>query len=177
MTTTSLLKIFAISIFAPFTTSLLTSSEVFKFKYWRGRSLHFTFLIEFNYILSKVWTFFCGFQNIVNRIIRQRKSKCGICKGNDFAIADIGEILLDLQKSYFSNFQWTILVSIIFRAILISLAFMYTLRRLKYFHHHCVEIVIFYTEILTRKVVLWCFFSSETSEKIHNSTFQVKISV
>ena len=38
-------------------------------------------------------------------------------------------------------------------------------------------IVIFYTEILTRKVVLWCFFSSETSEKIHNSTFQVKISV
>ena len=71
----------------------------------------------------------------MNRIIRQRKSKCGICKGNDFAIADIGEILLDLQKSYFSNFQWTILVSIIFRAILISLAFMYTLRRLKYFHH------------------------------------------
>ena len=39
------------------------------------------------------------------------------------------------------------------------------------------EIVIFYTEILTGKVVLWCFFSSETSEKIHNSTFQVKISV
>ena len=38
-------------------------------------------------------------------------------------------------------------------------------------------IVIFYTEILTGKVVLWCFFSSETSEKIHNSTFQVKISV
>ena len=39
------------------------------------------------------------------------------------------------------------------------------------------SIVIFYTEILTGKVVLWCFFSSETSEKIHNSTFQVKISV
>ena len=38
-------------------------------------------------------------------------------------------------------------------------------------------IVIFYTEILTGKVVLWCFFSSETSEKMHNSTFQVKISV
>ena len=38
-------------------------------------------------------------------------------------------------------------------------------------------IVIFYTEILTGKVVLWCFFSSEMSEKIHNSTFQVKISV
>ena len=38
-------------------------------------------------------------------------------------------------------------------------------------------IVIFYTEILTGKVVLWCFFSSETSEKIHNSTFYVKISV
>ena len=36
------------------------------------------------------------------------------------------------------------------------------------------EIVIFYTEILTRKVVLWCFISSE---KIHNSTFLVKISV
>ena len=27
------------------------------------------------------------------------------------------------------------------------------------------EIVIFYTEILTGKVVLWCFFSSETSQK------------
>ena len=79
--------------------------------------------------------FFEMSDRIVNRIIPQRKSKCGICKGNDFAIADIGEILLDLQKSYFSNFQWTILVSIIFRAILISLAFMYTLRRLKYFHH------------------------------------------
>ena len=39
------------------------------------------------------------------------------------------------------------------------------------------KIVIFYTEILTGKVVLWCFFSSETNEKIHNSTFQVKISV
>ena len=39
------------------------------------------------------------------------------------------------------------------------------------------EIVIFYTEILTGKVVLWCFFSSETSEIIYNSTFQVKISV
>ena len=39
------------------------------------------------------------------------------------------------------------------------------------------EIVIFYTEILTGKVVLWCFFTSETSEKIHNSTFLVKISV
>ena len=38
-------------------------------------------------------------------------------------------------------------------------------------------IVIFYTEIFTGKVVLWCFFSSETSEKIHNSTFPVKISV
>ena len=39
------------------------------------------------------------------------------------------------------------------------------------------EIVIFYTEILTGKVVLWCFFTSETSEKIHNSTFLVNISV
>ena len=44
------------------------------------------------------------------------------------------------------------------------------------------KIVIFYTEILTRKVVLWCSFMSETkgfetSEKVHNSTFQVKISV
>ena len=38
-------------------------------------------------------------------------------------------------------------------------------------------IVIFYTEILTGKVVLWCFVTSETSEKIHNSTFLVKISV
>ena len=39
------------------------------------------------------------------------------------------------------------------------------------------EIVIFYTEILLGKVVLGCFFSSETSEKIHNSTFHVKILV
>ena len=39
------------------------------------------------------------------------------------------------------------------------------------------EIVIFYTEILTGKVVLWCFFTSETSEKIHKSTFEGKISV
>ena len=39
------------------------------------------------------------------------------------------------------------------------------------------KIAIFYTEILTGKVVLWCFFLSETSEKIHNSTFEVKISV
>ena len=36
------------------------------------------------------------------------------------------------------------------------------------------DIVIFYTEILSGKVVLWCFYSSE---KIHNSNFQVKISV
>ena len=35
-------------------------------------------------------------------------------------------------------------------------------------------IVIFYTEILMRKVVLWYFFTSETSKKIHKSTFQVK---
>ena len=39
------------------------------------------------------------------------------------------------------------------------------------------EIVIFYTEILTRKVLLWSFFTSEMSEKIHNSTLQVKILV
>ena len=38
-------------------------------------------------------------------------------------------------------------------------------------------IFIFYTEILPGKVVLWCFFQSKTSEKNHNSTFQVKISV
>ena len=38
-------------------------------------------------------------------------------------------------------------------------------------------IIFFYTEILTGKVVLWCFFTSETSEKINNSTFLVKISV
>ena len=42
---------------------------------------------------------------------------------------------------------------------------------------HSLEIVIFYTEILTGKVVMWCFFSSKMSEKIHNSTFQVKILV
>ena len=41
----------------------------------------------------------------------------------------------------------------------------------------CLKIVIFYTEILTIKVVLWSFFMNETSEKSHNSTFQVKISV
>ena len=28
----------------------------------------------------------------------------------------------------------------------------------------------FYTEILTRKVVLWCFFTSETSEKIESKS-------
>ena len=39
------------------------------------------------------------------------------------------------------------------------------------------KIVIFYTEILTGKVVLWCFFTSEMSEKIHKSTFEGKISV
>ena len=39
------------------------------------------------------------------------------------------------------------------------------------------KIVIFYTEILTGKVVLWCFFTSEMSEIIHNSTFLVKILV
>ena len=39
------------------------------------------------------------------------------------------------------------------------------------------EITIFYTEILTRIVVLWPSFSSETSEKNRKSTFQVKISV
>ena len=128
-------KYLQFQFFAPFTTSLITSaSGSFQIQILAGKisPLHFPYRIL---LLSKVWTFFCGIQNIVNRIIRQRKSKCGICKGNDFAIADIGEILLDLQKSYFSNFQWTILVSIIFRAILISLAFMYTLRRLKYFHH------------------------------------------
>ena len=39
------------------------------------------------------------------------------------------------------------------------------------------KIIIFYTEILTGKVVMWCFFMSKTSEKIHNSTFLVEISV
>ena len=39
------------------------------------------------------------------------------------------------------------------------------------------RIVIFYTDILTKKVVLWSFFTDETSEKSHNSTFRVKISV
>ena len=37
--------------------------------------------------------------------------------------------------------------------------------------YYLVAIVIFYTEILSGKVVLLCFFSSEMSEKIHNSTF------
>ena len=44
-------------------------------------------------------------------------------------------------------------------------------------NHNQPTIVIFYTEILTGKVVLWSFFLSETSEKIYNSTFLVKISV
>ena len=35
------------------------------------------------------------------------------------------------------------------------------------------DILIFYTESLIGKVVLWCFFSGKTSEKIHNSTFQI----
>ena len=47
----------------------------------------------------------------------------------------------------------------------------------KHFDKNKLSIVIFYTEILTRKVVLWSFFKSETCEKIHNSTFRVKISV
>ena len=46
--------------------------------------------------------------------------------------------------------------------------------KIAHFHE---KIVIFYTEILTGKVVLWCFFMSETSEKIQNSTFLVMISV
>ena len=32
-----------------------------------------------------------------------------------------------------------------------------------------VEKVILYTEILTAKFVLWSFFTSETSEKSHNT--------
>ena len=65
----------------------------------------------------------------------------------------------------------------LFSEILDSIEF-YAKTKLNFlvYHTHWV-IVIFYTEILTGKVVLWCFFSSETSEKIHNSTFQVKISV
>ena len=35
------------------------------------------------------------------------------------------------------------------------------------------KIVIFYAEILTKKVVLGCFFTSETSEIIQNSNFQM----
>ena len=38
-------------------------------------------------------------------------------------------------------------------------------------------VTIFYTEILMRKVDLTSFFPSETSEKVHKPTFQVKISV
>ena len=51
------------------------------------------------------------------------------------------------------------------------------LNETNFFFYLYQEIVIFYTEILTGEVVLWRFFSSETSEKIHNSTFLVKISV
>ena len=39
--------------------------------------------------------------------------------------------------------------------------------------HGMKKIVIFYTEILTGKVVLWCIFLSETSEKIHNFLISV----
>ena len=39
------------------------------------------------------------------------------------------------------------------------------------------KIVIFYTEIFTGKIVLWCFFRVKRVKKIHNSTFQVKILV
>ena len=37
---------------------------------------------------------------------------------------------------------------------------------------HAYILVIFYTEILTRKVILWCFVMSE---KIHKPTFVIKI--
>ena len=40
--------------------------------------------------------------------------------------------------------------------------------------NECVEIVIFYTEILTGKVVLWCFFTSEMSEKSTIQLFKSK---
>ena len=43
------------------------------------------------------------------------------------------------------------------------------LQKIDYFLH--------WHDILTRKVVLWSFFMSETSEKSHNSTLWVKISV
>ena len=46
----------------------------------------------------------------------------------------------------------------------------------KFFEKSASGIVIFYTE-MTRKVVLLYFVTSETGDKIHNSTFQVKISV
>ena len=43
------------------------------------------------------------------------------------------------------------------------------------FFNVTVVLVIFYTEILMRKVVLLSFLMSERSEKIHNSTFFVLI--
>ena len=46
------------------------------------------------------------------------------------------------------------------------------IRRCETLGRFCFYRIIFYTEILTRKVVLCCFFTSETSEKIHNSTFR-----
>ena len=38
----------------------------------------------------------------------------------------------------------------------------------------CLEVVIFYTEILSGRVVLWSFFSSETSEKSTIQLFKSK---
>ena len=54
-------------------------------------------------------------------------------------------------------------------------------KQLTVFHTNAIrflelEIVIFYVEMMI-KVVLLYFFTSETSEKSHNSTFQVKTSV
>ena len=57
----------------------------------------------------------------------------------------------------------------LFSEILDSIEF-YAKTRLNFLVYHT-HWVIFCTEILTGKVVLWFFFLSETSEKIHNSTF------
>ena len=43
-----------------------------------------------------------------------------------------------------------------------------------YLNYVYIEIGIFYTEYFVRKVVLWCYFMSETCEKIQNSSYSDK---
>ena len=106
----------------------------------------------------------------------------------------MSQSFLTLKKTLFSNHLKYELFSFYYQSIYLGRLYRYQyLVEFRYFftsktishlslpaHHIALftkKIVIFYTEIFTGKVVLWCFFSSETREEIHNSTFQVKISV